>query len=617
MANEDRCTTSTVSSEEIHVSIEKVREAVARGQLSVQASQNILRWLTEPEYQSAWDDLVRHIREQQWQLLEDLFFTTLAFGTGGRRGRMYPIGTNAINERTIGESAQGLADYVRRVISKTELTCAIAYDTRHRSREFAELCAEVMVASGFRVFFLDGHRSTPELSFAIRHFGCDCGIMVTASHNPPADNAVKVYWSDGGQLVPPHDTGVQQAVEQVQKINRFPFAEALAQGWVRYVQQEADSAFVEAVLRQSRGGPRDLRIVYSPLHGVGATAVVPVLQAAGFSDIHLFPPHAEPNGDFPNVPNHIANPELPEVFTDLIRYARGLGADIVLATDPDCDRIGCAVRESLDQKSQWRLLTGNQLGTLLADEIIRRAQAEGSDLGEHYLVKTMVTTEMISEIAGAFGVRVVGDLPVGFRWIAHEIERRGPAGFLLGAEESYGFLIGTHARDKDAAVASLVLCELTARLKAEGKTLYEQLVALYRRYGWFRERTISLGLPGAKGMALLERLMASFRQDPPRKLGELRVTWVRDYGRGMQFPVGGPQEPLVGPGTNTLFFDTDRPNNRAAVRPSGTEPKVKFYFFAFEPPQAFSDPREAEAALEARLTTFEATIREEVRRRTT
>lgn len=605
-----------VETTEIQPSIDKVHQAVADGRLSAQASKNILRWLTEPGYEATREELIRHIREDKWELLEDLFFTTLAFGTGGRRGRMYPIGTNAINDRTIGESAQGLADYVRQVAGKAELSCAIAYDTRHRSREFAELCAEIMVAAGFQVYFLDGHRSTPELSFAIRHFGCDCGIMVTASHNPPSDNAVKVYWSDGGQLVPPHDAGVQKAVERVERIARRPFAEAVAQGYIRFVQQEADAAFVSAVLRQSRPGPRDLRIVYSPLHGVGATAVIPVLEAAGFTDVHIYPPHAQPSGDFPNVPNHIANPELPEVFTELIHFGRDVGADIVLATDPDCDRVGCAVRERLDRSSPWRLLTGNQLGALLAEEVIRRAQADGRSPDHLYLVKTMVTTELIREIGESHHVRVVGDLPVGFRWIAHEIEKRGPDGFLMGAEESYGFLIGTHARDKDAAVASLVLCEIAARLKSDGKTPYEQLVDIFRHYGWFRERTISVGLPGAKGMALLEQLMASLREDPPRKLGELRVNWVRDYGRGIQFPLGGPQEPLVGPTTNTLFFETERPNNRAAVRPSGTEPKVKFYFFAFEPPQAFSDPAEAEEALEARLTTFEATIREEVRRRT-
>ncbi|MCS7239084.1 MAG: phospho-sugar mutase [Thermoguttaceae bacterium] len=607
---------SSVFVEEVDAIIQTVNHAAALGKISADAQKNILRWLREPGYEDARPELVRHIREEKWELLEDLFFTIIPFGTGGRRGRMYPIGTNAINDRTIAESAQGLANYVRQVVKKNELSCAIAYDTRHRSRHFAELCAEVMAAGGFRVFFLNGYRSTPQLSFTIRHLGCDCGIMVTASHNPPSDNAVKVYWSDGGQLVPPHDDGVIKAVEKVNTIHRIPFGEAVSRGLIQFVEGEADTAFVEAVLRQSRPGPRDLRILYSPLHGVGASAVVPVLKAAGFGDIFVYPRHAEPSGDFPNVPNHIANPELPEVFTELIHYARDIGADIVLATDPDCDRVGCAVRETLDRNSPWRLLTGNQIGALLAQAVIDRTAHKNQDRDHFYLVKTMVTTELIREVGEAHGVRVIGDLPVGFRWIAHEIEKRGPEGFLLGAEESYGFLIGTHARDKDAAVASLVICELAAQLKSKGKTLYEELISLFMRYGWYRERTISVSLPGKKGLAELELLMASLRSEPPRKLGELRVTKVRDYGRGIQFLPGGPQEPLVGPSTNTLFFETERLGNRAAVRPSGTEPKVKFYFFAFEPPQMFSDAKEAEEALEARLTTFEATMREEVRRRT-
>lgn len=602
-----------LTEEKVQTAIQKVNEAAAAGKLSGDALRNILRWLTEPGFEDFRPEVVRHIQEEKWELLEDLFFTIIPFGTGGRRGRMYPIGTNAINDRTIAESAQGLADYVRHVIKKSELSCAIAYDTRHRSRQFAELCAEVMAAAGFRVYFLDGYRSTPELSFTIRHFRCDCGIMVTASHNPPADNAVKVYWSDGGQLVPPHDEGVIRAVEKVNVINRIPFSEAVSRGLVQFVQEEADAAYVQAVLRQSRPGPRDLRILYSPLHGVGTSAVIPVLKAAGFNDIFVYPRHAEPSGDFPNVPNHIANPELPEVFSELIHYARDIGADIVLATDPDCDRVGCAVRESLDRNSAWRLLTGNQIGSLLAQAVLDRAA--GSEREHLYMVKTMVTTELIREIAESHGVRLIGDLPVGFRWIAHEIEKRGPEGFLLGAEESYGFLIGTHARDKDAAVASLVLCELAAHLKANGRTLYEELIGLFRRYGWYRERTISVSLPGKKGLAELEQLMSSLRADPPRKLGELRVNKVRDYGRGIQYLPGGPQEPLVGPSTNTVFFETERLGNRAAVRPSGTEPKVKFYFFVFEPPQAFSDPLEAEEALETRLTTFEATLRQEIRRR--
>lgn len=604
------------SAEEIHELVEMVRIAAQEGKIGQSARENLLRWLTEASYRDSFPVLAEHIRQGKWELLEDLFFKVIPFGTGGRRGRMYPIGTNAINERTIGESAQGLADYVRQCVTKQELSCAIAYDTRHRSREFAVLSAEVMAASGFKVYFLDGYRSTPELSFAIRHFGCDCGIMVTASHNPPSDNAVKVYWSDGGQLVPPHDAGVIAAVEQVAEIRRMPFEEARQRGQILLVQEEADEAFVRAVLDQSCDGPRDLRVVYSPLHGVGASAVVPVLKEAGFADVHVYPRHAEPSGDFPNVPNHIANPEVPEVFEEILQYADQIEADLVLATDPDCDRVGCASRESCRSGSPWRLLTGNQTGALLAAEVIRRAQQAGRALKQCYIVKTMVTTELIGAIGNSCGVRVIGDLPVGFRWIGREIERQGPEGFLLGAEESYGYLIGTHARDKDAAVASLVICELAATLKAQGKTLFEKLIELFRQHGWYRERTISIGLPGARGMDLMKRLMASFREQPLCQLGGFPVSRIRDYERLEEISAGGSTRRLSGEENNTLFFDTDRPDNAAAVRPSGTEPKIKFYFFAREAPDAFRDYQEAERELEARLDRFEKTIREEVARRT-
>lgn len=606
----------TARVEEIQLAVEKVKSAAQAGKISSQSQAHIIRWLTEAGFEDGRPELIDHIRQEKWELLEDLFYTVIPFGTGGRRGRMYPFGTNAINNRTIGESAQGLADYVRQTVRKPQLSCAIAYDIRHRSREFAELSAEVMAAAGFQVYFLDGHRSTPEHSFSIRHFGCDCGIMVTASHNPPSDNAVKVYWSNGGQLVPPHDAGVIEAVQNVREIRRIPFQEAVSRGQILFVQEEADRAFINAVLKQSFPGPRQLRIVYSPLHGVGATAVVPVLSAAGFHDLHIFPDHAEPNGDFPNVPKNIANPEVPDVFQTILPFADSVGADIVLATDPDCDRVGCAVRESSEPNSRWQLLTGNQIGALLTAEVIRRQIQKNRPLAGCYVIKTMVTTELITAIAQTNGVQVVGDLPVGFRWIAAEMEKRGTDGFLLGAEESYGFLIGDHARDKDAAVASLVLCELAALLKSQGKTLYEYLIELFRQHGWYQERTFSVNLPGAKGMALMEELMSSLRQQPPATVGPFSVVQIRDYRRGIRLLPDGGSEKLSGPNTDTLFFDLTANGNRVAVRPSGTEPKVKFYLFAYEPPTSFSDPETAQQELGKRLASLEAALRAEASKRT-
>ncbi len=358
-------------------------------------SKNIRVWLTEPRYREYAPLVAEHLAAGKWKELDDVFWTIIPFGTGGRRGKMYPIGSNAINDRTIGESAQGLADYVKSVAGKEggPLSCAIAYDTRHQSRHFAELCAEIMVASGFKVYFLDGYRSTPELSFAVRHQKASCGIMVTASHNPPSDNAVKAYWSTGGQLLPPHDQGVIDRVMSCSTIHRVGFGEAFAKGQVVMCEQEVDAAFIEALKAQSWTGPREVKIVYSPLHGVGASAVLPVLAADGFKDVELFGPHAEPNGDFPNVPGHVSNPENPRVFDIIIDRAKQTGADLVLATDPDCDRIGLAAPLTTAPGAEWRTMTGNQIGSLLAEYLLERRAAMGRLSPELYVVKTLVTTE--------------------------------------------------------------------------------------------------------------------------------------------------------------------------------------------------------------------------------
>ena len=302
-----------------------MKAAGREGKLSSAAVKNIHKWLTEPYLAQYAPQVAEHISAGQWKELDDAFWTVIPFGTGGRRGRMYPIGCNAINDRTIGESAQGLADYVKKQVKKRPLSCAIAYDTRHRSRHFAELCAEIMAAAGFTVYFLDGFRSTPELSFAVRYKKCDCGIIITASHNPPSDNAVKVYWSTGGQLLPPHDAASIRCMEKVTGIQRIQFAEGLSSGKIVYCQEEVDAAYISAVLKQSIAGPRDLKIIYSPLHGVGASAVCPVLEQAGFKDVEVFAPQAAPDGDFPNVPKHIANPENSAVFDAIIERAKEIG----------------------------------------------------------------------------------------------------------------------------------------------------------------------------------------------------------------------------------------------------------------------------------------------------
>ena len=573
------------------------------------AVDNIRAWLTEPRYAEYASQVLRLIEAEKWKELDDAFWTIIPFGTGGRRGKMYPVGTNAINDRTIGESAQGLADYVKQHVTERPLSCAIAYDTRHRSRQFAELCSEIMAAAGFKVYFLNGYRSTPELSFAVRYKNCSCGIMVTASHNPPSDNAVKAYWLTGGQLLPPHDQGVIEQVMSVTDIKRIPFNEAMGSGQIVYCQEEVDRAFLAAVEGQSRPGPRDLRIIYSPLHGVGSSAVCPALHAAGFDDVEVFGPHATPDGDFPNVPQHVSNPENPDVFTAIIERAKQIDADLILATDPDCDRVGCAVPTSLKADSPWATLTGNQIGALLADYLLESGKAAGTLTPQHYLVKTLVTTELIRRIGDAYGVRTIGDLLVGFKWIGGVIDENDPERFVLGAEESYGFLVGTHARDKDAAVASMLLAELAARVKARGQTLAEKLDELFRQYGCHAEKTISVTMPGAEGMDRMITLMTQFREAPPASLGGLKIARRRDYFDNTVTTADGRKTPFSGPKGDLVMLDLEAEGNYVAVRPSGTEPKVKFYMFSFDPPGAITDLDTTKTALSNRLKAMEKDLR--------
>ena len=586
-----------------------VAQAVAAGQLTAGASRNIDAWLREPRYAEYALQVAEHVEQARWKALDDVFWTIIPFGTGGRRGRMYPIGSNAINDRTIGESAQGLAEYVRQwanTSGSTEpLSCAIAYDTRHRSRHFAELCAEIMVAAGFRVWFLDGFRSTPECSLAVRQKQASCGVMITASHNPPSDNAVKAYWSTGGQLLPPHDRGVIDCVMRVKEIQRVPFAKALADGRIVCCQTEIDAAYQAALLSQSSPGSRDLKIIYSPMHGVGAVAIMPMLTAAGFQNVELFGPHATPDGDFPNVPGHVANPENVATFDSMIERARASGADVVLSTDPDADRLGCAAPRS-PGSDEWVVLGGNQIGALLVDHVLATRRAQLTP--KHYVVKTIVTSELVRRIADQYGVHTYGDLLVGFKWIAGQIDEAGPTGFLFGAEESHGYLAGTHVRDKDAAVAALLLAELAAATKAAGQTLAQKLDSLYWQFGCHAEKTVSASMPGSAGMAQMQKLMSRLRTDPPATLAGMRVRQLRDYEQLQMIVPGGKSGPLDGPRGDLIFLDLAADGNCVAVRPSGTEPKVKFYLFAYEPPEQIANLDDTKAELAARLAALEADL---------
>lgn len=579
-----------------------------RNDITESAVGHIREWLAEPRYERYRTQVLRHIEQGMWKKLDDVFWTIIPFGTGGRRGRMYEIGCNAINDRTIGESAQGLADYVVDTVGSDEpLACAIAYDTRHRSRHFAELCAGIMVAAGFKVYFLDEFRATPQLSYAVRKKNCHCGIMVTASHNPPSDNAVKVYWSTGGQVLPPHDSAIIERVMRVQEIRSTPFAEALRDGKVIICTEEIDRDYFEVAAACSLSPQRDVRILYTPLHGVGGAAVLPLLEKVGFQQVELYEPHAEPSGDFPNVPGHVSNPENTAVFEAPIEYAREQGHDLILATDPDCDRVGCAAPLTRDSSGYWGTLNGNQIGAVLTDYVLRRHKASGTIPEGAYVVKTLVTTELVRRIAESYGVDCEGNLLVGFKYIAGTMDARGPERFLFGTEESHGYLVGQYARDKDGAVACMLMSELAADLKAADRSLHEYLAGLERVHGCHSEHLINVMMEGSEGMVAMQRLMGAFRQKPPEILGGLRVAAIRDYLNGTLTPVDGSSEPLDGPAGNLVILDLDEPGNYVAVRPSGTEPKVKFYLFTALPPA--EDVEAARKTLKKRLGNIEVDIR--------
>jgi phosphoglucomutase/phosphomannomutase len=616
---------------------EKLTAAAAAERLTPDAAAAIRAWLTEPRYAPFAAEVERQIEAGLWKELDDAFWTIIPFGTGGRRGKMYPIGSNAINDRTIGESAQGVADYVREFVNANRpgdagLRCAIAYDTRHRSRHFAELCSEIMAAAGFQVFFLDGFRSTPELSFAVRHLHCDCGLMITASHNPPSDNAVKVYWSSGGQILPPHDAAIIERVMRVEEIRRTPFAEALAVEHIVYCQAEVDAEYIAAVRSQALPGPRGVKILYSPLHGVGASSVLPVLRADGFTDVEVFGPHADANGDFPNVPGHVANPENPAIFDAIIARGKEISADLIMATDPDADRLGCAAKKESGTFSHlatsaaadsdiakrfltpfsWQTLTGNQIGVLLTDFVLDARRRAGTLSPEHYVVKTLVTTEMIRRIADYYGVRTLGNLQVGFKYIGQMIDEAGTDKFVIGCEESHGYLVGDHVRDKDATVAAMLLAELAAALKARRQTLHDRLDALYWQFGYHAEEQMSLTLPGSQGMRKIQSLMARFRTDPPRQIGEFKVLQARDYQTLTTRTLGGSPKPLDAPRGDMVMLDLEcagsAEGNYLAVRPSGTEPKVKFYLFAYEPAEQIGDLAETKAEIARRLKNLRTAL---------
>jgi phosphoglucomutase/phosphomannomutase len=564
-----------------------VTRAEAEGKISNAAVRRLHHWLTEAPFAPYRDRLAREITEGNWSTLDDVFYTVMPFGTGGRRGRMYPVGTNALNERTIGESARGLADFITaRKGPGAPRSCVIAHDTRHNSEHFARRCASVLAAAGVRAYVVKGPRSTPLLSFAVRHLGCDAGIVITASHNPPSDNGFKCYNAHGGQVVPPDDQEIIRHVEDVSELEvpEVPFERGVAEGQIVWVGPELDKAYVDAVVSESVSHARDVSIVYTPLHGVGASSVAAALKQAGFAKLDVLAEQSTPDGDFPTVPGHVANPELPRTLDLAIARAKEIGADLVMASDPDADRVGAAVPVTGDPKGEWVCLDGNQIGVLLTAFVIKQVEAAGKLRNDHYVISTLVSSPMAEAICRREGVRLENDLPVGFKWIATRIDEAGPAGFLFAFEESHGYQKGAHVRDKDAAGGSFLLAELAAEVKARKQTMLEFLDDLYIDVGHYAERQVTRLLEGRQGAQQIKTLMSAFREMPPTSLGGLPVLEVQDYKTREVRPViaKGPTRLLEGetPSSDLLIFHTTDPATRLAARPSGTEPKIKFYLFA-------------------------------------
>jgi phosphoglucomutase/phosphomannomutase len=603
--------------------LERLNEAESAGSISASAAVNIRRWLTEPPYAAYRERLIADIGAKNWKVLDDAFYAVLEFGTGGRRGKMYPVGTNVLNARTIGESARGLADYVTSKKGATSArSCVIARDTRHQSSEFAEICARVLVAAGFKVYLFAEPRSTPLLSTAVRYLKCDAGIMITASHNPPSDNGFKCYAATGGQVIPPDDTGIIECVKLAsdRDIPEADFQASIADGSIVLAGSEVDDYYLNAVVEQSVSSERDLSIVYTPMHGVGETSVAAALLRAGFSKLNVLASQRTPDGDFPKIPGHVSNPEIPATLAASIAEAKITGADLVLGSDPDADRIGVGLPVTGDPSGAWTTLDGNQIGALLAAFVIEETKASGKLRPEHYLVTTLVTGQMARALARANNVRIEDDLLVGFKWIGRRIDEVGPADFLFGFEESHGYLKGTYARDKDAAVASLLVAELAAAVKRRGSTVLTYLDDLYMKVGHFGERLINKTMPGREGAEQIKKVMAAFRDDPPKSLAGLQVTEIRDYALHRVRHADGTVTPLPEPSGDLLIFHLDADGTRVAARPSGTEPKIKFYLFARTDTTGVADraalaakKQQTEAMLDAIDKDIEAYIQQAIR----
>lgn len=545
--------------------------------LDLEAKRNADNWLNSSIDQST-KNIIRDMMENNIEEFNESFYRSLEFGTGGLRGIM-GVGTNRMNQYTVAMATQGFANYIIQNNPSKEIKVAVSFDNRNRSNEFAHIVAKVFAANGFKVYLFKELRPTPVLSFAVREFGCDAGVMLTASHNPKEYNGYKAYWNDGGQLVSPHDTLVIDEVNKIIDYAQVKIDEK--QENIIIVDNSFDKIYLDKVLELTLSPEaikrhKDIKIVYTPLHGTGLTLVPKALEMYGFTNVNIVKEQAILDGNFPTCKS--PNPEEKSALELGIKLAKELDASILLATDPDADRVGISVKDS---KGEFVLLNGNQTATVLTYYILKKWKELGKFKGNEFIIKTIVTSELIKNVADSFNVKSY-DVLTGFKFIADKIlELEGKEEYICGGEESYGFSIGDFVRDKDAVSACCLIAEVCAWAAEEGKTFYDILIDIYLEYGLFKEDLLSLTLKGKSGAEEIASMMTNFRNNPPKELVGLKVVGIKDYKTKKSFDlVENKVEDIDLPSSNVLqFFLED--GSKVTVRPSGTEPKIKFYFGVF------------------------------------
>ena len=540
------------------------------------------QWIANPYFDEATKEELKSIAEDENEIKER-FYMDLEFGTAGLRG-IIGAGTNRMNIYVVRRATQGLANYIAKVDKKSQ-GVAIAYDSRHMSPEFAQEAALCLAANGIKAYIFETLRPTPELSFAVRHLGCVAGINVTASHNPPEYNGYKVYWEDGAQITPPHDSGIMgevKAISDWNTVKTMDKAEAEKAGLFEVIGKEVDDAYMAELKKQVihmdaiQAEGKNLKIVYTPLHGTGNIPARRILKELGFENVYVVKEQELPDGDFPTV--SYPNPEAAEAFELGLKLAKEVDADLVLATDPDADRLGVRVK---DKNGEYHDLTGNMSGCLLANyEISQRKAVNGSLPEDGALIKTIVTTNLADAIAKGYDVKLI-EVLTGFKFIGQQIlgfEKSGKGSYLFGFEESYGCLIGTYARDKDAIVATMALCEAAAYYKTQGKTLWDAMIEMYEQFGYYKDDIKAVTMKGIEGLQKIQDIMNSLRQNPPAEFAGHKVVAVRDYKADtIKNLETGEVTPTGLPNSNVLYYELTN-DAWVCVRPSGTEPKVKFYY---------------------------------------